>query len=118
MSCTNKDILNQLSQVLTVIPRQYVDTLLVLHEKLDDKKINWVVGGVLAECLETVQGEPDCIEIVCTKEEAEKIFNILSELNPNPIIYSTQQLPRNAFIAEKEYPVYIKSYFWILTWTQ
>lgn len=111
MSYTNKDILNQLSQFLTIIPQQYVDALLTLHDKLGDKKTKWVVSGNLSECLRTVKVEPDCIEIVTSKEDAEKICQAIGESDPTQIVYQTQQLPRNAWIGEKEYPVYIRSYY-------
>ena len=48
MNNTSK-ILNQLNQVITIIPTQYVDALLMLHKKFEGKKIRWAVGGDLAE---------------------------------------------------------------------
>ena len=111
MSHTNKDILNQLSQVITFIPKQYLDALLTLHEKLEGKNIKWVVNGDLAERLRTVQVEPNCIEIVTSKEDAERIFLAVQEFQPPPITLQTKQLSRNAVIDGKEYPVYVRSHY-------
>ena len=111
MSYTNKDILNQLSLFLTIIPQQYVDALLTLHAKLEDKKVKWIVSGDLAECLRTVKVEPDCIEIVTSKVDAEQIYQAVQEFKPQEISVQTQRLPRNAVIEGEEYPICARSYY-------
>ena len=111
MNYTNKEALNQLSQVLTITPQQYVNALLTLHDKLDDKKVKWIVSGDLAERLRTVKVEPDCIEIVTSKVDAEKICLAVQEFKPQKISVQTQQLPRNVVIEKKEYPVYARSHY-------
>jgi hypothetical protein len=82
-----------------------------LHEKLGDKTIKWVLTGDLAESLRIVKVEPDCIEIVTSKDDAQRIFEAVQEFVPDPITFQTQTLSRNALIQGKEYPVYIRSYF-------
>ncbi len=111
MSYTNKDVLNQLSQFLTVIPQQYVEALLTLHDKLEDKKVKWIVSGDLAESLRTVKVEPECIEIVTSKIGAKQIFQAVQEFKPQKVSVQTQRLPRNALIEGEEYPVYAKSHY-------
>ncbi len=82
-----------------------------LHERFDNREINWIVNGDLAEALRTVKINPDCIEIVCTKQDAEKILQAVQDLDPSPIDYQTIQLPRNAVIEGSEQPILIKSYY-------
>jgi hypothetical protein len=110
MSDTNRDIWKQLNRVVSVIPKQYIDALLILHEKLE-KNIKWVINGDLAESLRIVKVEPDCIEIVSSKEDVKKIFRAVQEFAPQPITFQTRQLKRNAVIEAKEYPVYVRSHY-------
>ena len=65
----------------------------------------------MAERLKIVQVDPDCIEIISSKDDAEKIFQVLSEFKPEQITFQVQRLPRNAVIGGKEFPVYIRGYF-------
>lgn len=111
MSYTNNDILNQLSQVVAVIPTGYITALLTLHEKLGAEKIKWIVSGDLAQCLRTVQVEPDCIEIVTSEDGAKQIFQALKEFKPNPVSFQTHRLARNAVAQGQEYPVYARSHY-------
>jgi hypothetical protein len=111
MDKTNQDYLGQLSHILTIIPKKYIDALLTLHSKLDGKEIKWVVCGDLAERLRLVKVDPDCIEIVTSKDGVEKIFENVQEFNPQPVKFQTQQLTRNAVIAGKEFPVFNRSYY-------
>ena len=111
MNYTNKDIWDQLSHFVNVIPQEYLNALLILHEKLGDKTIKWVLTGDLAESLRIVKVEPECIEIVTSKDDAQRIFQAVQEFGPSPIKFQTQTLSRNALIQGKEYLVYIRSYF-------
>ncbi|HZW83060.1 MAG TPA: hypothetical protein VFF14_06495 [Candidatus Deferrimicrobium sp.] len=113
MNNTNKDYLDQLSQCITIIPTNYVEALTMLHEKLDSLKLKWVVNGALAERLRLVKVDPDCIEIVTSKEGAEKIYSILQGLANQEISLQTKQL-RNAVIGKVDYPVFARSYYFEL----
>lgn len=104
-------ILDRLSQVIAIIPTQYVDALLALHKKLEGKNIWWAIGGDLAEKLKVIKVEPDCIEILTSKKGTKQIFQAVQEYNPEKISFKTWQLPRNAVIDGKEYPVYSRSYY-------
>jgi hypothetical protein len=111
MNNTNQDFLDQLSPFLTIIPQKYVDVLLTLDGKLEGKKIKWIVSGDLSERLRLVKVDPDFIEIVTTKDGAEQINQAVQEFAPQKVCVQTKQLPRNALIGEKEYPVFIKSHY-------
>jgi hypothetical protein len=111
MSDANRHIWDELHRVLWVIPQKYVEAILVLHEKLEGKSISWSLNGNLAEALRTVQVEPECIEIVSSKGDVEQIFEAVKEFQPQPLIFKTQLLSRNAVIGEKEYPIHIRSHF-------
>lgn len=111
MSITNKEIWDQLNHFVSVIPKQYFDALLTLHQKLDSKNIDWVVNGELAERLRIVQIEAECIEIVSSKEDVERIFQLVQEFEPQSITFQTRRLLRNAAIEGREYPVYVRSYY-------
>ena len=100
-----------LNGVISITPRGYVDALLTLHRILEDKNVEWTVGGDLGEALQTVNTEPDCIEILTTKEYAGKIFEANSEFNPTKISLEIQQLPRIAAIKGKEYPIFARSVY-------
>ncbi len=108
---SRQDILNKLYEVLYVISSQYVKALVALHQRFKNKNIKWVVNGDLAEALRTVQVDPDCIEIICTKQDAEKIFQAVQDLNPSPFNYQTSQLSRNAIINGSEFPIHVRSYY-------
>jgi len=108
---SRQDILNKLYEVLFIVPTKYVNAILSLHQRFEGKNINWVVNGDLAEALRTVQVEPDCIEIICTKQDAEKIFQAVQDLNPSPINYQSRQLTRNAVIGGSEFPIQVRSYY-------
>ena len=108
---SSQDILNKLYEVLFIVPTKYVNAILSLHQRFEGKKINWVVHGDLAEALRTVQVEPDCLEIVCTKQDSEKIFQLVQDLNPSPFNYQTRQLSRNAVIDGSEFPIFVKSHY-------
>ncbi|HLN46438.1 MAG TPA: hypothetical protein VK209_12100 [Candidatus Sulfotelmatobacter sp.] len=111
MSYPSEDFWRQLNHVVNVIPKRYVDALLFLHEKFDDKNINWIISGDLAESLRVVDVQPNCIEIVSSKEDAERIFQAVQEFEPQQGSIQIQKLDRNAIVGGKEYPVYTKSYY-------
>jgi hypothetical protein len=110
MSYSDKLFWKQLDKIVSVIPKPYVDALLVLHEKLDGKNLKWIVDGDLSECMKVVQIEPNFIEIVTSKNDATQFFQAVQEFNPSPIFPQTLQLERNAIVDGKEYPVYIRSF--------
>ncbi len=100
-----------LNGVIAIAPTRYINALLTFSKKVEDKNLDWAVGGDLAEVLRTVNLEPDCIEIQTSKDAAEKIVEATSEFNPRPVKLETQQLSRTAVIEGKEFPVYIRSYY-------
>jgi len=108
---SSQDILNKLYEVLFIVPIKYVNAISSLHQRFEGKNINWGVNGDLAEALRTVQVEPDCIEIICAKQDAEKIFQVVQDLNPSPIKYQSRQLTRNAVIDGSEFPIQLRSYY-------
>jgi hypothetical protein len=110
MNKTNRDYLNQLSPFLTIIPQKYVDTLLTLHSKLNNKNIKWVLSGNLAQRLRLVKVDPDFVEVVTSKDGAEQINQAVQEFKPQKVSVQTKQLSRNAVIGGKEFPVYSRSY--------
>ena len=65
----------------------------------------------MAELLRIVKVEPDCIEIVTSKDDAQKIFEAVQEFKPRQITFQTLCLSRNAVIDGKEYPVSIRSFY-------
>ncbi len=109
MDKTKDEAMEQLSKVLTIIPKQYIDTLLALRKKLEGKNVEWSIGGDLGEELMTVQVEPDCVEILTSEKGVEQIARALAEFKPSRVNFQTQKLPRTAKIGGKEYPVYIRS---------
>ncbi len=111
MSNRNQGFLDHLSSVITIIPQKYVDALLVLHSKLDDKETKWVVSGDLAECLRLVKVDPDCIEIVTSQRGAEQIFEAVQEFVLQKISIQTRRLPRDAVVGEEKLPVYARSHY-------
>ena len=111
MSSTSKEILDKLYEVLSIVPTPYVNALSTLHKRFEGKNIDWIVNGDLAETLRTVKVEPNCIEIVCTKQDSERIYKEVKDLNPTPIYLQTRQLSRNAVIDGNEYPVYVRSHY-------
>jgi hypothetical protein len=100
-----------MNPLVALIPLNYLDALLLLNSKLKDESIQWVISGKLGEALRTVHVEPDCIEIVTSKEGAKKIFHAVSEYNPQKLKLRTETLARPAMIGEKEYPVHVRSHF-------
>ena len=111
MNVTSQDFLNQMSRFLTVIPQKYVKTLLILHDKLGDKNIRWIVSGDLSERLRLVKVDPDCIEIVTSKDGVEQIFCAVQEFNPEKVSVQTRQLARKVVAGGEEYPVFARSHY-------
>ena len=111
MSISRKEFWDQFNHFVSVIPPEYFNAILILHEKLDGKNIRWVLKGELAERLKIVQVEPICIEIVSSKTDAEKIFQVFQEFKPEQIAFQVQRLSRKAVIGGKEFPVFTRSYF-------
>lgn len=111
MSISNKEIWDQLSNFVSAISKQYFDALLALYEKLEEKDIKWVINGDLAERLRIVKVEPDCIEIVSSSEDVQKIFQAVENFAPRQITFQTMKLARNAVVGGKEFPVYIRCFY-------
>ena len=107
----NQDYLDQLDRFITFIPQKYMEALLALHSKLDDKKIKWIIGGDLAERLRLVKVDPDCIEIITSAGGAHRINQAVQELKPQNVGLQTKQLSRKAVIGEGEFPVYARSHY-------
>jgi hypothetical protein len=89
--------------------------LLALHQRFEGKNIGWIVNGDLSEALRTVNIAPESIEIVCSKRDAEKIFQEVQDLNPSPLDTQTRQLQRNAQIDGKELPLYARNLYFDFT---
>ena len=111
MSFENKAIWKELNQILSAVPPKYIVAISSLHEKLDDKNIFWALNGDLAEALKTIQTDVEYLEIICSQQDAEQIFEQIQEFQPKPISLQTQRLQRNAVINGTEYPIYVRSYF-------
>jgi len=104
-------IKEQLNHVVSMVDPSFINALSELHRKLAKEHVDWAVGGELGEALRTVQVEPDCIEIVTSKKGAAQIFLAVKDLNPVGLYFQTERLNRNAIVDDKEYPVYLRSYF-------
>lgn len=103
-------MLRKLTGIVSVIPKEYVDALLVLHKKWDSTGADWAVNGDLAMALRTVNIQPDCIEVVCSKNDAEKLFDAVKEIALEPIATKTQKLAHNAVHEGNQYPIFAKSH--------
>lgn len=108
-------IKEQLSHVLAVIDPIYIDTLLTLHKKLQKEHIFWAIGGDLGENLRAVQVKPDCIEILTNRKGAAQIFMAFKEFSPKGVFFQTHRLERSAVIEKKEYPIFVRSYYFDFT---
>jgi hypothetical protein len=111
MSPLNKDLEELMNPLVTLIPLKYLDALLLLNSKLEGESFQWAISGKLGEALRTVHVDPDCVEIVTSKEGAKKIFQAVGEYHPQKFKLRTETLARPAVIGEKEYPVRIRSHF-------
>jgi hypothetical protein len=105
----------QLSNMLTVVDKTYVETLLQLHKKLARRGIDWALSGDLGEALKTVQVTPDCFEIVTTRRGAAQIFLAVQDCSPTGVYFQTHKLSRNALVDGKVYPVFVRSYYFEFT---
>ncbi|MFB3888019.1 MAG: hypothetical protein ACE14S_00890 [Candidatus Bathyarchaeia archaeon] len=108
-------IREQLSTILSVIEEPYITALLSLHRKLARQNFPWALTGALGEALKTVQVKPDCLEIVTTQRGAAQIFLAVQDCNPTGVYFQTHKLDRNAVVEGKEYPVYVRSYYFDFT---
>ncbi len=96
---------------ITIVPKVYVDAVLELHKIFQGKNIRWALSGDLGEAFRTVKVEPDCIEILTSKEDAQRIHDLIKEQCSEQLVLRTQKLPRDAMIENKTYPVYVRSYY-------
>ena len=81
-----------------------------MQSKLDDKNIKWIVNGDLAERLRLVKVDPDCIEIVTSKDGARKFFKRFKNLIHRKQCSNTTVV-KKAVIGGKEFPVYARSHY-------
>jgi hypothetical protein len=105
------ELRNRLNRFISVVDTAYIEALILLQKNLETKHVEWAVGGDLAEALEAIQVEPDCIEIVTSKEGAEQIFLVTKQFGPQPIEFLTVKLDRNAVINGIQRPIFLRSYF-------
>ena len=110
MVVRKEEVMEQLSRVLTIIPQKYIEALLALLARLEGTDIEWAVGGDLGEMLRTIKVTPEAIEILTSREGAQKIAQTVKELNPGRVNLQTQELPRKAKVGEKEFTVYTRSH--------
>ncbi len=108
-------IREQLGSVVAIINPRYIETLVALHKKLSKRGLEWTISGDLGEALKTVQIEPDCVEIVTNRKGAAEIFLSVQDCNPTGVFFQTQQLTRNALVDGKEYPAFVRSYYFEFT---
>ena len=109
---TDKDKLrNPFNKFVSFVGTPYIEALISLQKNLENKHVEWALGGDLAEALETIQVEPDCIEIVTSKEDGQQIFLATKQYGPQPIEFLTIKLDRNAVINGIQRPIYLRSYF-------
>ena len=104
-------IKGQLNKVLSFVDPAYIRALLILHKTLENENVEWALGGEIGEALEAIQVEPNCIEIVTSKEGAEKIFSAVKQLDPKTIEFQTNKLARNANINGIEHPIYVRNHY-------
>jgi len=107
----NDKLRNRFNKFVSFVDTAYIEALLSLQKNLENKHVEWAVGGDLAEALETIQVEPDCIEIVTSKEGAQQIYLATKQYGPQPIEFLTIKLDRNAVINGIQQPIYLRSYF-------
>ena len=69
------------------------------------------MSGDLADALNGVRVEPDCIEIVTAKDGAEQIHASVKDFTPEDLVYVVQRLPRSASVGGVEMPLHAKSYY-------
>ncbi len=93
---------------IKIIDKSFTEALLLLSRRLDGSGVKWVVDGDLAEALQVVQVDPDCIEILTNANDAKMIWSSVKDLNPTPIAWLEQPLARKAVIKGEEYPITIK----------
>lgn len=56
----------------TLIDRAFVDSLLLIHKRLEGSGVIWSIGGDLGEVLRGVKLEADAIEILTNEKEPER----------------------------------------------
>lgn len=111
MPTPSNEVPEQVSRVVNLVPKPFLDSLLMLHSRLDSKDIDWALGGNFAEFLKVIKVDIDSIEILAAKEDAERIFDAVKDLKPSKPDFMIHVLERKARINGVEYPVYTKSYF-------
>jgi hypothetical protein len=104
-----KELLKKLTGIVSVIPREYIDALLFLHSKWNSTGADWAINGDLAMALRTVDIQPDCIEVVCSENDAQTLYNAVKEDTTEPIATKTKKLLQNAVHEGNQYPIYTKS---------
>src|ERR1700690_2750978 len=102
----NDKLRNRFNKFVSFVDTAYIEALISLQKNLENKHVEWALGGDLAEALETIQVEPDCIEIVTSKEGAQQIYLATEQYDPQQIEFLTIKLDRNAVINGLQEPIY------------
>jgi hypothetical protein len=97
--------------MIFLLEQRFIDALFDINETLKDSKIEWAIGGDLGEALLGVDIDPEFIEIVTTDDGVYSLHESVSKYHPSNVDTNIQQLPRNASIGEKTYPVYLRSLY-------
>ena len=93
---------------MTPIGKPYIDAILRLSEKLNEQSPRWAIGGDLGEALQSVDAEPDRIEIVTDRQSIRKIHDAVAEYEPSQAVLREAESPNVAVIGGKIYPVYTR----------
>jgi hypothetical protein len=97
-----------------VEPR-YITALLSLHKILSKSHFNWTIGGELGEALRMVDVKSDCIEILTSKKGVTQIFLAFKGRSTKGVYFQIQRVGRNATVNQKNYPVYLRSFYFEFT---
>jgi hypothetical protein len=85
-----------------------VNAALTLHGKVKDSA-KWSIGGDTADAMRGAKVKPDHLEIITDSDGATKIYEAMKEYGPVAMGVREQKLLREAVIADKSYPVQIRS---------
>lgn len=88
-----------------------IQCLLEINKKLKDSKVLWAIGGDLAESLNGVIVNADCVEILTSEEDVHEIYQLMKEYDPTEVSLIEERLPRDAEVGGEKHPVYVKSQY-------
>ena len=89
--------------------------LLEINKKLKDSRVLWAIGGDLAESLNGVIVNADCVEILTSEEGVHEIYQLMKEYNPTEVSLVEERLSRDAEVSGEKHPVYVRSQYCELT---